>query len=216
MRARQRTLVTTTWQEFVWTEPSPTDGHRSLGPALLRCLRGLPGPILDLGCGNGALTAALRSRLDVDVVGVDASMSGIEAAEAAHPEMSFHRHDLTQPLPPHLQGAFATAIAVEVIEHLLLPRELLRRAMESGATTLVITTPYHGYWKNLALALSNSFDAHWNPLMDYGHVKFFSPRTLSALLHEGGWRPQRFRRIGRVPPLARSMLVVAELADVPA
>ena len=74
---------------------------------------------------------------------------------------------------------------------------------------LVISTPFHRYWKNLALALTNRFDTHWPPLRDFGHVKFFSRKTLSRLVLEGGFSVVDFMRVGRIPPLAHSMIVVA-------
>jgi 2-polyprenyl-6-hydroxyphenyl methylase/3-demethylubiquinone-9 3-methyltransferase len=63
--------------------------------------------------------------------------------------------------------------------------------------------------KNLALAASNRFDTHWHPLRDFGHVKFFSRTTLTNLLQEEGFVVSKFRRLGRMPPLAKSMLIRA-------
>jgi predicted HicB family RNase H-like nuclease len=57
----------------------------------------------------------------------------------------------------------------------------------SGRFT-VISTPYHGYWKNLMLALTGKMDAHFTALWDHGHIKFWSMRTLGELLREGGVR----------------------------
>lgn len=71
----------------------------------------------------------------------------------------------------------------------------------------MITTPYHGYWKNLALAMTGGFDRHWQTLADYGHIKHFSEPTLSALLRECGFEPTAFERVGRIPPLAASMIM---------
>jgi len=100
-------------------------------------------------------------------------------------------------------------VAVEVVEHLLLPRQLLERAREAlrPGGIFIATTPYHGFLKNLALALTNKFDHHWHPLRDYGHVKFFSRETLSQLFGEQGLKVQRFARVGRVPALAKSMIL---------
>ncbi len=73
----------------------------------------------------------------------------------------------------------------------------------------VVSTPYHGYWKNLALAVSGKMDAHFTALWDHGHIKFWSEKTLRVLLEEAGFRDIRFRRVGRVPALAKSMIAVA-------
>ena len=68
---------------------------------------------------------------------------------------------------------------------------------------MVVTTPYHGYAKNLALAVTGRFDGHWVPLSDYGHIKFFSKRTLGMLARECGVEPTRWYRLGRNPAARR-------------
>ncbi len=164
--------------------------------------------MLDLGCGNGWFTAAL-ARCGFDVVGVDQSESGIAIARQAHPGLCFERCDLTAHLGTSLVGRFDAVVSVEVIEHLLLPRRLIENALGAlrPGGQLVVTTPFHGYLKNLALALGGRLDAHWHPLRDFGHVKFFSRATLTALFLEYGFTDLRFRTVGRIPPLARSMVV---------
>ena len=74
---------------------------------------------------------------------------------------------------------------------------------------MVLSTPYHGYLKNLALALSGRLDAHFGALRDGGHIKFFSWPTLQVLLEEAGFVDLRFRGAGRVPFLWKSMVVSA-------
>lgn len=49
---------------------------------------------LDLGCGNGTLTAELAAR-DLDAVGMDASPEMIELARADHPDLRFIHGDAT-------------------------------------------------------------------------------------------------------------------------
>jgi 2-polyprenyl-6-hydroxyphenyl methylase/3-demethylubiquinone-9 3-methyltransferase len=83
------------------------------------------------------------------------------------------------------------------------------RASEPGALAIV-STPYHGYWKNLALSLvPGAWDRHHDPLWDHGHIKFWSRRTLRALLIRAGFNAVRFERLGRIPTLAKSMIAVA-------
>ena len=75
----------------------------------------------------------------------------------------------------------------------------------------IVSTPYHGYWKNLALSLvPGAWDRHHHPLRDHGHIKFWSERPLRALLLQAGFNSVRFKRLGRVPALAKSMIAVAE------
>ncbi len=58
------------------------------------------------------------------------------------------------------------------------------------------------------MALTGKLDAHFTALWDYGHIKFWSIRTLSELLREAGFVEIRFERVGRIPALAKSMIAV--------
>ncbi len=73
----------------------------------------------------------------------------------------------------------------------------------------MFSTPFHGYWKNLAIALTNGWDQHFTALWDGGHIKFWSAGTLGQLLKEAGLVRLQFSTVGRIPQFARSMIVVA-------
>jgi 2-polyprenyl-6-hydroxyphenyl methylase/3-demethylubiquinone-9 3-methyltransferase len=165
--------------------------------------------ILDLGCGNGAFAGVLAERR-YRVEGVDPSEQGIAIARQAHPGIEFHQHMAEPGLVDRL-GRFRAVVSLEVVEHVYAPREFaacIHAVLEEGGVA-IISTPYHGYLKNLVLALAGRFDAHVSPLWDHGHIKFWSMRTLAALLREAGFVDLAFKRVGRIPPLAKSMIVVA-------
>jgi len=63
--------------------------------------------------------------------------------------------------------------------------------------------------KNLALALTGKMDSHFTATWDGGHIKFFSIQTLGELIEERGFTELRFHRVGRLAPLAKSMVAVA-------
>jgi 2-polyprenyl-3-methyl-5-hydroxy-6-metoxy-1,4-benzoquinol methylase len=166
--------------------------------------------IIDLGCGNGRLTARLRSK-GWPSVGVDISPSGIQIAKETYPGLDFRQVDIgsaSQPFPPETFGA---AVAVEVIEHLHDPKQFLRNALvllrPSG--WLVITTPYHGYLKNLAISLLDGWDSHFDALSVGGHIKFWSKRTLAQLFASLGLDCPHYWGAGRVPLLWKSVIVAA-------
>ena len=100
-----------------------------------------------------------------------------------------------------LENYFDVVISVEVIEHLFYPRELLKAAKRCLKPNgqLILTTPYHGYWKNLVLSLSGKMDAHFHVLWDGGHIKFFSVKTLRSLLKAEGYTDINFQFAGRYP-----------------
>ena len=164
---------------------------------------------MDVGCGSGA-TAAMLSEQGFLVTGVDPSTTGIHVAEQAYPEVRFAARSSHDDLAAEF-GEFDAVVSLEVMEHCFYPRPLadnLFSLLRPGGVAL-ISTPFHGYWKDLALALAGHFDRHWSPLWDGGHIKFWSESILRALLEETGFEDIRFRRIGRIPPLAKSMLAIA-------
>ena len=167
--------------------------------------------IVDIGCGNGALCRELASR-GYEVVGCEPSADGVRVAQSAAPELMFHQLGVDDEPSAVGNESFDVAIATEVIEHLVRPRNLPRFAKQvlRPGGHLIISTPYHGYLKNLFLALMNKWDAHLNPFWDGGHIKFWSRKTLSQLLNEGGFSVVRFIGAGRVPFLWKSMIIVAQ------
>ena len=164
--------------------------------------------VLDLGCGNGSLTQEI-ARHGYEVIGVEESASGIEAAHQQNTHACQFLQGSVYNLPyEQLSEPFDVVIAAEVIEHLLYPRELIRSARKCLKPNgrLIVTTPYHGYWKNLVLALSGKMDGHFTVLWDGGHIKFFSVKTLSLLLEQEGFTDTQFKFAGRYPYLWKSML----------
>jgi 2-polyprenyl-3-methyl-5-hydroxy-6-metoxy-1,4-benzoquinol methylase len=163
---------------------------------------------LDLGCGNGA-TCGMLASLGFDVTGVDTSASGIGIAREAFPSCSFEVASAYDPLAARL-GTFPLVISLEVIEHCVDPRAFTKtfRDLLAPDGLGILSTPYHGYLKNLALAATGEMDRHLSALWDGGHVKFFSIPTLRTLLTEAGFAQITFLRVGRIPPLAKSMIAV--------
>ncbi len=165
--------------------------------------------LFELGCGNGSMANLLRQR-GFEVVGVDPSPQGIAQANLNYPEIRLAVGSSEEDLAARF-GHFPAVLSLEVVEHVFAPREFAKRVydlLEPGGIA-IISTPYHGYLKNLALALTGKMDAHFTALWDYGHIKFWSVKTLSALLSEAGFQDLQFHRVGRVPVLAKSMIAVA-------
>lgn len=171
-----------------------------------------PSDIMDLGCGNGAVTDWL-SRRGFRAIGLDSSESGIKLAQQAYPHLEFKLADIMKPFPAGTVPKSDLVIALDVIEHLFLPRDLFNRAREvlKPGGHLLVSTPYHGYFKNIAIALTNHYDRHHDPLWDYGHIKFFSRRTLLGLSREQGFDLKEFVTAGRLPLLAKSMLALFQV-----
>ncbi len=125
------------------------------------------------------------------------------------PHLSFHVASGYDDLAGQF-GTFSLVTCFEVIEHCYSPSRLARTLydlLEPGGAC-IISTPYHGYLKNLTLALAGRMDRHWTPLSEGGHIKFWSVQTLTQLLEQAGFKAITFYYVGRIRPLARSMVAV--------
>ena len=183
--------------------------HAYLLPILDRAIKEYqPARIFDLGCGNGS-TAHYISRY-CDVVGVDPAESAVRIASQAFPGLRIDIGSAYDDLVAKYD-TFPMVISLEVVEHLYSPRKFARslfELLEPGGIA-VVSTPYHGYFKNLALAVTGRMDRHFTALWDGGHIKFWSIATLSKLLIEAELEIVRTERVGRIPALAKSMVMIA-------
>jgi 2-polyprenyl-3-methyl-5-hydroxy-6-metoxy-1,4-benzoquinol methylase len=195
---------------YVYRDAELNQSHGYLLPPLREILAGATGKrLFELGCGNGAIANAL-AELGYEVTGVDPSEAGIAQARARYPHLRLFQGSAYDELAERY-GRFPVVVSLEVVEHLYHPRRYaaaIHDLLEPGGTAIV-STPYHGYWKNLALALSGRMDSHFTALWDGGHIKFWSTETLSRLLREAGFDRISFRYVGRLPWLAKSMIAVA-------
>jgi len=166
--------------------------------------------ILDLGCGNGSLCRELVDA-GFQVSGVEPSRDGIAAARRLVPQSTFYEmsvYDVPGCMP---ECRFDAVVSTEVIEHLFRPRALplFAGAKLRAGGILMVSTPYHGFLKNLAISLMNGWDSHHTPLWDGGHIKFWSRNSLTQLLHSCGFEVLGFHGVGRLPFFWKSMILVA-------
>jgi 2-polyprenyl-6-hydroxyphenyl methylase/3-demethylubiquinone-9 3-methyltransferase len=190
------------------------ESHGYLLPAVLKLLDEHSGEktkrVFEVGCGNGSVAQQLSQR-GYDVTGVDPSIEGINQAHAAYPHLKLQRGSAYDNLAARY-GTFPFVLSLEVVEHLYSPRDYAKNMyalLEPGGLA-IISTPYHGYIKNLIMALTGTLDRHFTSLWDHGHIKFWSKKTLSILLREAGFTHIEFLRVGRIPVLAKSMIAVAK------
>jgi 2-polyprenyl-6-hydroxyphenyl methylase/3-demethylubiquinone-9 3-methyltransferase len=191
------------------------EAHSHLVPKVLSLFQDLPSgsKVLDIGCGNGSFLAHLKG-FGWQLYGSDSSASGIAIARQTCDGIHFFQAGADEDPSRQLEqcdGPVDAILCVEVIEHLYDPRSCARlcNALLRPGGMLLISTPYHGYLKNLALAVTGQMDKHFAPLDDGGHIKFWSQNTLRQLLHEAGFTAVRFQGSGRLPYLWKSMIAIA-------
>lgn len=199
---------------YGYTDAFAGHAHAYLLPAiegeLRRCLHDTPlaaRRVFDLGCGNGSVAAHLTG-LGYQVVGVDPSSTGISQANANFPDLDLSVGSAYDPLAEKF-GTFPVVLSLEVVEHVYAPRDYARSVSQLTAPggVALISTPYHSYFKNLALAIAGKMDDHFTALWDHGHIKFWSVKTLSRLFEEQGMIREKVLRVGRFPVLAKSMIL---------
>ena len=201
--------------DYGWINSKPKCSHVYLSKPIVETLTNLKAKrILDLGCGNGCMSHYLQ-RMGFGVVGCDADQGGIEIAMQGKSGAEFRLVSIYE--QPATLGAsdFDAVVSTEVIEHLFIPGALpiFARSVLKPGGHLIITTPYHGYFKNLMISLAGKWDSHHTPLWDGGHIKFWSFSTLSALLQANGFDVVDFKGAGRVYGLWKSMIMIAQLRD---
>ena len=106
-------------------------------------------------------------------------------------------------------GPFDLVTCIEVIAHCYTPSNDLEKifsCLRPGGT-LILATPYHGYAKNLAMALTGSLERHLDTSWSGAYVHFFTPSSISKLLEQAGFRNITLTRAGRIAPLAKSMIL---------
>ena len=197
------------YTEFKWSTAAAANGAsgEKLTEVFVALVKRIAGVrrICDLGCGNGHMAGRLAA-LGYDVTGVDASPSGIQIAKRTYPNVEF--------VEAHIDRHLAVVqdcdlvISSDVIEHMYRPSDLLEAAsaLVKPRGHVLLGTPYHGYLKNLALAVSGRMDSHFSALHEGGHIKFFSVKTLSRLLTTHSFDDLSFSFYGRAPWLWKNMI----------
>lgn len=198
---------------YGWTEDRPGSCNY-ITPAVVKLLKGMGASrVLDIGSGNGELCQTLHQEMAIDAVGIEYDADGCRIAREKFPNIPFYNVSVYDDPSGLLEKEkpFDVVVSTEVIEHLFYPAELVRfsASVSVPGARLILTTPYHGYLKNLALSLTNMWDHHLDPLWDGGHIKFWSRKTITALLERNGYEVEWFGGVGRVRWLWMSMVVVA-------
>jgi SAM-dependent methyltransferase len=206
-------MTTAEFYEHYWRRSSGVPhGTESLVPertALLQAALGdlsKDAPVLDAGCGRGTFTAFLHG-LGFRMIGSDISRAALTFARQQYPQVPFAVASMEETLP-FRDEYFAAVWCTEVLEHLFDVQATLaelHRVLRPGGK-LVLTTPYHGFLKNLSIVLL-SFDRHYDPCGE--HIRFFSRHSLQRCLAQSGFVVEHWAGVGRCWPVWMSQFVVA-------
>ena len=166
------------------------DKHRSSNPLVRRLMADFDedmfellsgvGPVrsvLEVGCGEGHVTAKLAGRFPgARVLGTDISPAIVEVARREHPDQDFSVcsvYDVAR------LGAWDLVVACELFEHLRDPGRALEAVCATGPGHVLVTVPREPLWRVLNIARGQYWGALGNTP---GHLQHWNRRSLLRFL----------------------------------
>ena len=152
-----------------------------------------PARVLDLGCADGRFGALLRAQGHT-VTGVDVT----EHDGVGDRLDRFVTADLDGGIPDEVGDAFDVVLAADVLEHTAQPAELLRRTTDLLAPggVVLVSVPNFAHWYPRARVALGRFDYDRRGILDAGHVRFFTRRSIERLMRESGFTITRHEVVG--------------------
>jgi 2-polyprenyl-3-methyl-5-hydroxy-6-metoxy-1,4-benzoquinol methylase len=182
------------------TEAVPTgntfDKYGSKNPVVRRLMAGFEGAldelfrqaapqsVLDVGCGEGVLTARWADQLEAGrVVGIDLEDPKLRAEWARRQLSNLEFRSMPAENLPFAEGEFDLAAAIEVLEHVPDPAHTVAEMARVARRHLLVSVPREPLWRALNLARG----AYVRDLGNTpGHVNHWSKRQFIALLARHG------------------------------
>lgn len=196
-------------ETYGWESASAEQSHSYLLKPVLNAIQKYQvSSLLDIGTGNGATLPVWLSQ-NIKVAAMEPDREGYEFSKQ-HLNADVRQLGVGDKLPDEWLNSFDAAVSLEVVEHLFTPHHLVNTIEQSlkKKGIAIISTPYHGYLKNLALAVAGKWDFHHHPVRVGGHIKFWSRKTLTELFVERGFTELSFEGVGRFPYLWKSMVMI--------
>jgi glycosyltransferase involved in cell wall biosynthesis len=154
--------------------------------------------VLDLGSGSGAVGAALKTRKNCIVVGLDT-----ERGELTEQYDGFVLADLNRGIPEIDAPAFDYVLALDVIEHLDNPEDFLDQLRRLTApwpeAKIILTTGNVGFILMRLSLLLGRFEYGRRGILDITHRRLFTFNTLRRAMRAAGFTIERTE--GVAPPL---------------
>lgn len=143
-----------------------------------------PQSVLDLGCGEGVLTAQWAERLDGRrVVGIDLEDERLAAEWATRRRANLEFTTVEGRELPFAAGEFDLVAAIEALEHIEDPERTVAEMARVARRHLLVSVPHEPMWRMLNVARG----AYVRDLGNTpGHVNHWSRRGFAKLLGRYG------------------------------
>jgi SAM-dependent methyltransferase len=171
------------------------DKYGSTNPVVRRLMAGFeatldelfvkasPSSLLDVGCGEGVLTAQWAERIDGRVVGIDLDDPALHAEWEQRRQPNLEYKVMKAENLPFADDEFDVASAIEVLEHVPEPEHTLQEMARVAQRWLLVSVPREPLWRGLNMARG----AYLRDLGNTpGHLNHWSKRSFVALLSRYG------------------------------
>jgi 2-polyprenyl-3-methyl-5-hydroxy-6-metoxy-1,4-benzoquinol methylase len=150
--------------------------ERAMDELLARA--GRPASVLEVGCGEGHVTARLARRFpDARVIGRDVSPEVVALASRLHPGLRFEARSIYE--PGDGDERWDLVVACEVLEHLDDPDRALDAIARVASGCVFVSVPREPLWRILNLARARYLRDLGNTP---GHLQHWSRGAFLALL----------------------------------
>jgi 2-polyprenyl-3-methyl-5-hydroxy-6-metoxy-1,4-benzoquinol methylase len=205
------------------------DPHSDTAPANVLRFVGRDKKVLEIGAGPGSITRPLQEISGCRVSAIEIDEKSVKILGEFCEQV--WRRDLNDAgwadgIP---DGAYDNVVIADVLEHIVDPWTLLRRAsafLRPGGS-IVVSIPHASHAAILACLLNNDFDYRDWGLLDRTHIRFFSMKNIQALFERAGLRIADFTFVLKHPeetefaevwkalgPRTRAVLETGEYANV--
>lgn len=143
--------------------------------------------VLDVGCASGKLAERLKKEKNCFVVGIEPDTELAKKAEPRCDKVIKADASIMKELP-FAKDYFDYIIFADVLEHLVNPDEVLIRFKEylSSEGYILLSMPNIANWEIRLRLLFGNFN-YDHPLIDGGHLRFFTLSSTKRLLKECGF-----------------------------
>jgi len=165
-------------------EAEPAFRHRrTLVQRLLP--RGTVARILDVGCGDGAMSAGLAER--APTVGTDLSLERVRHAAARAPAGRFVQSSIYE--LPFADDSFPLVVCTDLLEHLDEPEAAVRELARVSSRWVILSVPY-------AITIEKTLCPHClRSYFLYGHQHSFGQEGVARLADASGLAVDRFEHV---------------------
>lgn len=151
--------------------------------------------VLDLGCAEGYVGAALRSEKGCVVTSVDR-----EAPSLKDSTDEFVAHDLNAGLPELDLAKYNYVLLLDVIEHLSAPERFVaelkdRLKWSRGETIVLASTGNIGFAVNRLMLMLGQFNYGKSGILDLTHTRLFTFASFRSLFEQAGFRVREVRGV---------------------